>query len=121
MGISPIPKVPEIPGILINSLLAEILLILVALLRRKGRDERVIIYVVIVLSIIGFGFDMVTIGGHLPGWFGSVLDKAKAGDKSPTFITLFPSGSRRAIVAWSWRAFAGIVGLAASFYERRKK
>jgi len=115
------PKVPEIPGILINSLLAEILLILVALLRRKGRDARVIIYVVIVLSIIGFGFDMVTIGGHLPGWFASVVDKAKAGDKSATFITLFPSGSRRAVVAWSWRAFAGIVGLAASFYERRKK
>jgi len=114
-------KVPEISGILLSTLFAEILLILVALLRRKGRDTRVIIYVVIVLAIAGLGFDLMTIGGELVGWYLKVLDKAKNSDKSPTFITIFTSAGRGAMIAYSWRAVAGVVGLAAAFYERRKK
>ncbi len=48
-------KVPEISGILTTTLFAEVLLIVVALIRRKGRDPRVIIYVLIALSILGLG------------------------------------------------------------------
>jgi hypothetical protein len=114
------PKVPEIPGILLNSLFAEILLIIVALIRRKGRDARVIIYVVIVLAIVGFGFDVVTISRQLFGWYLSTVDKAKAGDKTASLITLFPSGGRMAMIAYTWRAVAGTIGLGASFWERRK-
>jgi hypothetical protein len=115
------PNHPEISGVLINTLLAEVLLIPVALLRRRGRDARVIIYVVIVLSIIGFGFDVVTMSRQLFGWYLTTVDKAKSGDKATAFISLFPSGSRRAMIAYSWRAAAGVIGLAAAFYERRKK
>ncbi len=115
------PSHPEISGVMINTLLAEVLLIPVALLRRRGRDARVIIYVVIVLSIIGFGFDVVTMSRQLFGWYLTTVDKAKSGDKTTSFISLFPSGSRRAMIAYSWRAAAGVIGLAASFYERRKK
>ncbi|HTB14210.1 MAG TPA: hypothetical protein VK752_21710 [Bryobacteraceae bacterium] len=115
------PKVPEIPGVLINSLLAEALLIVVALVRRRGRDPRVIIYVVIALSILGLGFDLVTISRQLFSWYMNVLDKTKNGDKSTTFVYLFSSAGRGAVIASSWRAVAGVAGLAASFYERRKK
>jgi hypothetical protein len=114
------PKIPEIPGILINSLLAELLLIVVALARRRGRDPRVVIYVLIGLALIGFGFDVVTVGRHLGGWYLSLVEKARNGDKSPPIISLFPFGTYRATVAYSWRAAVGIIGLAAAFYERRK-
>jgi hypothetical protein len=120
-AITHFPNHPEISGVLINTLFAELLLIPVALLRRRGRDARVIVYVVIVLSIIGFGFDVVTMGGQLFGWYLTTVDKAKSGDKTTTFISLLPSGGRRAMIAYSWRAAAGVIGLAASFYERRKK
>jgi hypothetical protein len=115
------PKVQEISGVLINLLLAELMLIVVALVRRKGRDPRVIIYIVIVLSIIGFGYDLVTMGRQMFGWYLTTVEKAKNGDRSTTFIVLFPPGGRRAMIAYSWRAAAGILGLAAAFYERRKR
>jgi hypothetical protein len=114
------PKVPELPGVLMNTLFAEMLLIVVALLRRAGRDSRVIIYVVVALSIAGVGFDLATIVRSMFGWYMTILDKAKAGDKSITLFSVFPSGTRRAVIAYSWRAAAGAFGLAAAFYERRK-
>ncbi len=114
------PKVPELPGVLMNTLFAELLLIVVALLRRAGRDSRVIIYVVVALSIVGVGFDIATIAREIFGWYMTILDKAKAGDKSITLFSIFPSGTRRAVIAYSWRAVAGAFGLAAAFYERRK-
>jgi hypothetical protein len=120
-AITHFPSHPEISGVLFNTLFAELVLIPVALLRRRGRDARVIIYIVIVLSIVGFGFDVVTMGGQIFGWYLTTVDKARNGDKSTTLISLFPSGSRRAMIAISWRAAAGVIGLAASFYERRKK
>lgn len=113
-------KIPEISGILPSTLFAELLLIVVALIRRKGRDPRVIIYVLIALSILGLAYDSVTVARHLGGWYMTVMEKAKNSDKTVTFITLFSAGTG-AIVAWSWRAAAGVLGLAAAFWERRKK
>jgi hypothetical protein len=113
------PRTQEIPGVLINSLLAELLLIMIALLRRKGRDQRVMIYVLIVVCLGGFALDAAHIAQGLFGWYMTLLDKAKNGDKSATFMTLLEG--RRAILASSWRAAAGVIGLAAAFYERRKK
>jgi len=115
------PKVPELSGVLLNSLFAEALLIVVALVRRRGRDARVVIYVVMVLAIVGLVFDAGTISRQLFGWYMTVLDKAKNGDKTTTFITLFPSAGRKAMIAYCWRAAAGAIGLSAAFYERRKR
>jgi hypothetical protein len=112
------PKTQEISGILINSLIAELLLMLVALLRRTGRDRRVIIYVVIALSMVGYGFDATAIARELFAWYMTVLEKTKNGDKSGAFMTLL--AGRHAVIAYSWRAAAGAIGLAAAFYERRK-
>lgn len=115
------PKVQEIPGVLINLLLGELTLIVVSLIRRKGRDPRVIIYIVIVLCIAGFGFDMVTFGRQILTWYLATVEKTRNSDRTAVMIALFPSGSHRAMIAYSWRAAAGIIGLAAAFYERRKK
>lgn len=115
------PKNAELPGVVINVMFTELLLIVVTLVRRKGRDVRVMIYVVIVLSIVGFGFDLVTISRQVFGWYLATIEKARNSDKSATAITLFPIAGHGAMIAYSWRAAAGFVGLAAAFFERRKK
>lgn len=115
------PKVPELPGILMTTLFAEFVLIVVALFRRKGRDPRVIVYVILSLAILGVAFDTVTIGGEIVGWYTKMLDKAKAGDKSITPLTFLPTGGMRITVACAWRAIAGVVGLAAAFFGRRER
>ncbi len=115
------PKVPELPAILMTTLFAEFVLIVVVLFRRKGRDPRVIVYVILSLAILGVAFDTVTIGGEVVGWYTKMLDKAKAGDKSITPLTFLPAGGMRITVACAWRAIAGVVGLAAAFFERRER
>jgi hypothetical protein len=114
------PKTPELPAIALNTLVAEVVLIVVALVRRQGRDPRVVIYVIIALSIIGVAFDGVTILREIVGWYTKVLDKAKTGDKTATPLTFLPTGGPRIIIACVWRAIAGAVGFGAAFYERRK-
>jgi hypothetical protein len=114
------PKVPELPAILLNTLVAEFVLIVVALVRRQGRDPRVVIYVIVALSILGVVFDGVTIVRELVGWYTKVLDRAKAGDKTITPLTFLPTGGMRITIACVWRALTGVIGLSAAFYERRK-
>lgn len=114
------PKLQDLSGVLINTLVAEALLIVAALVRRKGRDARVVTYVVIVLAVIGFGFDISTIARTIFGWYMTLIEKAKNGDKSLTVLTIFPNYGKGAIIASAWRAIAGVVGLAAAFYERSR-
>jgi hypothetical protein len=113
------PDVPEIPGVLLNTLFAEFVLIVVTLIR-KGRDPRIIVYVVAGLALLGVGYDLVTIGGELFGWYMKVLEKTKNGDKTITPLVFLPKTGFRLIVAFSWRSLAGAIGMAAAYYERRK-
>lgn len=114
------PKTEELPGILINTLFAEILLIAVSLVRRAGRDARIMVYVLIGLSIAAVGFDIATILREIFGWYMGAIEKAKNGDKSFTMFSLFPSGNPKIMFAYSWRATVGALGLAAAFFERRR-
>jgi hypothetical protein len=114
------PKIQELPQMLINTLGVELLLVAVAIVRRGRRDARVVIYVVLALAIVGIGFDFRTVIPELVGWFMALQEKAKTGDKSILYLRLFPSSGNRAIIACSWRAAAGVIGLAAAFWERRK-
>jgi hypothetical protein len=115
------PETPELPGILLTTLFAESMLIVVALFRRKGSDPRVVIYVIVALALVGVGFDIVTFGGEIVRWYMTTLEKAKNGDKTITPLSFLPKGGMRLTVAYVWRAVAGVVGMAAAFYERRKK
>jgi hypothetical protein len=114
-----LPKLQEIPGLLLSTLPVEAFLVVFAIARRKGRDARVVTYVVLALAIVGIGFDFTTIGRELVGWFISLEEKARSGDKSISAMKLFPVSTRTAI-AYYWRAAAGVIGLAAAFLERRK-
>jgi hypothetical protein len=116
-----ISRIQEIPSLLLSTLPVEVLLVVVAILRRKGRDARAVTYVLLVLAVIGIGFDLVTIVRELGGWVIAIQEKARSGDKSLPLVKLFPPSGIRTTIAYSWRAVAGIVGLAAAFIERRRK
>jgi hypothetical protein len=109
------PETPELPGVLLTTLFV------VALFRRKGNDPRVVIYVIVALALVGVGFDIVTFGGEIVRWYMTVLDKAKNGEKTITPLSFLPKGGMRLTVAYTWRTVAGVVGLAAAFYERRRR
>ena len=115
------PKVAEITGLLMSTLFAEALLIVVALVRRRGRDERVIVYVVVALAILGVGFDIVTFGGEFIGSYMKVIERAKNGDHTITPMTMIPSGGTRVLIACAWRVAAAAIGLVAAFAERWRK
>lgn len=112
-------KMEEVSGILLNLIITEFILIPVALARRWGRDSRIVIYVIITLAIIGVGFDLKNLGSQFFGWYFSLMDKAKIGDKTPTPLNLYPV-TASATIAYSWRIAAGMLGLAAAFFERRR-
>jgi hypothetical protein len=114
-----ISKMQEIPSLLLSTLPVEVLLVVVAILLRKGRDARTVTFVVLALAVIGIGFDFVTIVRELGGWVIAIQDKAKSGDKSLPLVKLFPLSGARTTIAYSWRAAAGVIGLVAAFWERR--
>jgi hypothetical protein len=114
------PKIQEIPGMLISTLPIEALLVVVALARRKGRDPRVVPYVILAASIVAIGFDVVSVVRDFGGWFLSLQEKARSGEKMPTTITLFPGSPNRAVIAAVWRVVAGAVGLGASLWGRMR-
>lgn len=114
------PKVTELPGVFLNTLFAEVVLAIVVLVRRQGRDARVVTYVVVALALIGIGFDVVTLTKTFGGWYMSVLEKAKNGDKTVNFMFIFPKSGLSFTVAWCWRLAAGSIGMIAALVERRR-
>jgi hypothetical protein len=116
-----LPKLQEIPGLLLSTLPVEVLLTVVAILRRSGRDARVVTYAVLILAIGGIGFDFVTVARELGGWFMAIQDNARTGSKAVPVMKIFPAGGLRTTIAYSWRPAAGVIGLAAAFWERRGK
>jgi hypothetical protein len=112
------PKVQELAGALTNTLFVELLLVVVALARRRDRDPRVIIYGVLALAVIGIGFDYVTISREIYGLVLSLQNQSKTDKTIPFILRLFPPTGYRTIVASAWRAAAGVIGLVASFWER---
>lgn len=115
------PQVQELGGILLNSMVAQFLLVIVALLRRKGRDQRFLVYVAMVLGLLGIGLGAAAMVQGLGSWYMTVLEKAKHNDRTITPLKVFtdPGAVRLAVPVWC--AAAGILGLAAAFWERRSK
>ncbi len=115
------PQMTDLSGVLVNTIFAEMLLIVVAFLRRKGRDPRVIVYAVMALGILGIAYGFYELARELSGWYMTVLEKARNNDRSITPLTIFASGDRAQWMTVAWRAAAGVIGLGAAFYERRSK
>jgi len=115
------PQVQQFWGILLNSMVAQFVLVIAALLRRKGRDRRFWVYAAMALGLIGIGLGAAEMVQGLGSWYMALLEKAKHNDRSITPLTVFASAHSQRILAPVWCAAAGVLGLAAAFWERRNK
>jgi len=105
---------------LLSTLPAEIVTAIVALIRRGSRDPRRFIYPLIMIGLLGTGWDLAEIGRHFGAWFASVTTAAQRGNPAPiaAFFSFFDH--THALIAAGWRAVAGVVGLAAALWQRQK-
>jgi hypothetical protein len=106
-------------NVLPTTLFSEVLLVVVALFRRGSRDPRRYIYVLMMVALLGIGWDLVLFAQG----FGRLIMAAaetQRGQPAPLLTmpdwTAFPRG--HAIIAASWRFGAGVIGLAAAYLER---
>jgi hypothetical protein len=108
-----------IGGVLPTTIFAEIVLVIVALVRRSGRDARRAIYVLMMLALIGIGWDVVEIGRNLGVWINVIIETGKQ-DK-PLEVFNRAASQRTAAIAAIWRIVAGATGLTACMLGRASK
>ena len=111
---------PEVTGVLLTTLGAELLLVLVALFRRGTHDSRRYIYVLLLAALLGIGWDAVIFAQNFGHW---IVSTAEAGQHGKPALFMPMTGwtsfdRRHGIFAASWRAAAGLIGLAAAYFER---
>jgi hypothetical protein len=106
----------EISSALPTTILAEIALLIFALIRRPGRDPRRVIYGVMIATIVCIAWDGVQIG---QSFFSFISEATRRGGNSFTFEGNWTAlRGNRALFAAGWRIAAGAVGLLASYMER---
>ena len=109
---------PELINFLGTAFFAEIILAVVALVRRGARDPRRIGYAAIVVGMVCMGGDVAGLVRSVSEWFTQMADLAAQGKQAvPTLTWEIPRGP--ALFAMGWRLAVGAGGLAASYLERR--
>ena len=109
----------ELWSVLLSAMFGEIILMVVALLRRAGRDPRRIIYALMIPAIFCIGWDGFHIASTFVDWLNGVAQSARRGDPAPpSILTWHAFSSSGALFAAVWRIAAGAIGLAASWFER---
>lgn len=106
----------QMESVLPTTFFAEIVLVIVALLRRGDRDPRRAIYVLMMLAILGLGWDAFMVGRNVTTWFRLLVESGRQVD--PTVLMRRLPWREGAITGAIWRAAAGTAGLAAAFLER---
>jgi hypothetical protein len=110
----------DVMNVLPTTLSAEVLLVVAALFRRGSRDPRRYIYVLMMASLLGIGWDLVLFAQSFGHWILAAANAGQHGRPAPfvpvTNWTAFERG--HGIFAASWRAGAGLIGLAAAYLER---
>ena len=104
--------------LLTTNFFAEIVLAVVALVRRGVRDPRRIAYAVVIIGLLCMGGDVTGWVLAGAGWFTQLAEAARQGKQAPpNFSWAYSHGA--ALFAAGWRMAVGMAGLAASFLERR--
>jgi hypothetical protein len=109
----------QLMNVLPTTLFSEVLLVVVALFRRGSRDPRRYIYVLMMVALVGIGWDLVVFAQSF-GRLVMATAEAQRGQPAPVMTlanwTAFQRG--HGIVAASWRFGAGLIGMAAAYLER---
>ncbi|HML17909.1 MAG TPA: hypothetical protein VK419_12835 [Bryobacteraceae bacterium] len=109
----------QIDAVLPTTFFAEIVLVMVALIRRAGRDPRHVIYALLLLAMVGIGWDAVGMGRNLRAMINIAIETGSQ-SKALEAWTQTPL-QRSAVLSAVWRIVAGTGGLAAVFLARTSK
>jgi hypothetical protein len=109
----------QLSSILLTTIFGEIVILIVALLRRAGRDPRRVVYGLIIAAIFCLGWDVGHVAGSLFGWANGVVAAGTRGGAPPSLVTWVALGPRDTMFAAAWRIAAGAIGLSAAWLERR--
>ncbi len=113
-------NVQLVTNVLPTTLFGEILIAIVALLRRGARDPRRFIYPLMLIALVGMGWDLVVMVRHFGGYLSSVVAASQRG-ANPPMIGFWSAFDRsHALIAAAWRSAAGALGLAAALWERQQ-
>lgn len=106
----------EAPGLLMTFYFAEIVLIVVALVR-DARDIRRFSYAILAVALICYAADLVNVGRDAAGWFMQVAQSAQVGGQPPAVF--WTPSARQTLFAEAWRCVAGAAGWLAIYAERQ--
>ena len=100
----------------------EIVILVVALIRRGSRDPRRVVYLVMIAAIVFMGWNAFGLARSFGAFLGAIGEAARRGN-STTFslISWKPFEPGAALFAATWRIAAGAVGLAAAWFERPRE
>jgi len=105
----------QIGSALPTTFFAEIVLVIVALVRRAGRDSRRVIYGVMAATLLCLGWDTMNLGRS---FFALLMETARRPPPSRQMMTWDPLAHGEAVFAAAWRITAGVIGLVAAYLTR---
>src|SRR5579862_7080863 len=73
----------QLANILLTTISGEVILAVVALVRRGGRDPRRFIYFLIAAAIAGIGWDGIHLAGSFYRWINGAMEAARQGQQGP--------------------------------------
>lgn len=105
----------EMSSALPTTILAEIVILTFALIRRPGRDPRRVVYGVMIATILCIGWDAFALGQSFVVF---IAEAARRGNSLTLDSNWTALSQRRTLFAAGWRIAAGAAGLLASYMER---
>lgn len=112
----------QVMGLLPTSLFAELLIAVVALVRRGSRDFRRYVYVLMVITLLGIGWDLFLFGRNYGHWIMDVAEAGQHGRAAPIPTTPGAAFDKfHGMIAAGWRIAASVLGFAAAYWERRSR
>ena len=105
----------QIGNALPTTFFAEIVLVIVALIRRAGRDSRRVIYALMLATLVCIGWDAVNLGRS---FLALAIESAGHPRAVPLMTSWEPLHHSEAIFAAAWRIAAGVIGLVTAYLSR---
>jgi hypothetical protein len=113
----------QVEGILPTTVFGEVVIVIVALIRRSNRDPRRVIYALMVLSLLLIGWDAFAMGRSFFGYMGAAIEQSRHASKAapPSIASWLAFDRTPEVFAATWRTVIGIAGLVTAVIERPPK
>jgi hypothetical protein len=108
------PRSP-IGNALPTTFFAEIVLVIVALIRRAGRDSRRVIYALMLATLVCIGWDAINLSRS---FIALAVEASRRTNPEPVMVSWEPLAHGEAVFAAAWRIAAGVIGLVSAYLSR---